>query len=169
MTLISGLITHLFDVNSLLQSASSRNRLNTSQITATSLTSLAQIPDRSVVKLLIDEQPTSVEVVNLPASITLGLSGRSEIGQDGMLFVLPTRRIVSFWMKEMLFDLDFIWIDGDTIVSITPNVPAPKPGLSLSQLPSYSSSVPVTHVLEVPAEWSKQRGWKIGSKILVSQ
>lgn len=126
---------------------------------------VAQIPDRTVVPLLIDKQAFSVEVVNAPASISRGLSGRTEIGQDGMLFVMPQREIASFWMKEMLFDLDLIWIDGATIVSLTPDVPAPPPGSSLSKLPSYSSTVPVTQVLELPAGTAKGKNIRVGSTI----
>lgn len=104
-----------------------------------------------------------VETVTSPKSITQGLSGRTEIGSDGMLFVLPERRIASFWMRDMLFDLDMVWIDGSVVVKIDEHVPAPAKGAPLSELPSYSSEVPVTHVLELPAGKAGELGISVGS------
>lgn len=127
------------------------------------------LQDRDVLTMYIAGQPIQVEAVTTPESIALGLSGRTAIGQDGMLFVLPERRIASFWMKDMLFDLDLIWIDGETITNITPNVPAPSPGTQLSDLPSYSSNVLVTMVLEVPAGTAREKNWKIGDVAVLRQ
>lgn len=140
------------------------NRLEGDSITqsAPTLDSLAQAPDRSVATLAIQGVPLSVEVVNTPASITKGLSGRTEIGQDGMLFVLGRREMASFWMIDMLFDLDLIWIDGNTIVNITSNVPAPAATVAAQSLPTYPSGVLVTHVLEVPAGTAQAGGWHTG-------
>lgn len=118
-----------------------------------------------VVPLSINNHGLFVEVVKTPASITLGLGGRTEIGRDGMLFVLPERRVATFWMKDMLFDLDMVWIDGDTIVGITANVPAPQLGAEDSELPTYPSQVPVTHVLEVPAGTAGANGYAIGQTV----
>lgn len=134
----------------------------------TSLDSLAMVPDRSTEIISADGPELEVEVVNTPASITLGLSGRSEIGRDGMLFVLPERRRASFWMKDMQFDLDLVWIDGDTIVGIQ-TVPAPKANQLTQDLPSYDPGVPVTHVLEVAANTADEKGLFLGSKIQLSK
>lgn len=106
-----------------------------------------------------------VEAVTTPESITQGLSGRTEIGSEGMLFVLPERRAASFWMRDMLFDLDMVWIDGSVVVKIDEAVPAPAPGAPLSELPSYSSEVPVTHVLELPSGKAGELGISEGSLI----
>jgi len=137
-----------------------------------SLSRLENLSDRSVVTLLVNEDPLQVEVVKTAESITLGLSGRSEIGRDGMLFILPTQRIATFWMKDMLFDLDMIWIDEDKIISITADVSAP-PALTASQsapkLPTYSSIVPVTHVLEVPAGTAREKNWQIGAPVVITR
>lgn len=126
---------------------------------------LSNVPDRSVRTITIDDQPFEVEVVNTPASVTLGLSGREAIGHDGMLFVLPQRRQATFWMKDMLFDLDIVWIDGSEVVHLTPDVPAPAPNVSLNSLPKYASQVPVTHVLELPAGKAREMGITVGSII----
>lgn len=128
-------------------------------------TQLADVSDRSVVSLLVGEVPIRVEVVNSSLSITQGLSGRESIGQDGMLFVLPQRQVISFWMKEMQFDLDLIWIDNGTIVGITSDVPAPETNTPLVDLPKFNSVAAVTQVLEVPAGTAKLHNWQVGSAV----
>ena len=92
-----------------------------------------------------------VELVNTGPSIERGLSGRTELGADGMLFVFSQEHIPSFWMKEMQFDLDFVWLRGGQVVELTANVLAPEPDIPLSELPTYSPAEPVDWVLEFPA------------------
>jgi uncharacterized membrane protein (UPF0127 family) len=118
--------------------------------------------DRQIITFKVGAQILRVEVVTTPESITLGLSGREKIGSDGMLFVFSESYVPRFWMKEMRFALDFIWIDHGTVVDITENVPPPKPGQTLSDLPLYSPEVLVNQVLEVPAgsvaQWKVKKG-----------
>lgn len=104
----------------------------------------------------------TVEVVVSDWAIEQGLSGRSVVPADGLLFVMPERSVPRFWMKEMLFNLDIVWIDGMTIVDITNNVPAPDPKTPFSELPVYSPNQPVTAVLEIPAGQAQQYNLQIG-------
>ncbi|SRR5258708_31386521 len=97
----------------------------------------------------IGSQALHVEVVRSTRELSKGLGERNTIGSDGMLFVLPVRIIPTFWMKDMRFGLDFVWIDGDRVVALTPNVPA-EPGVSDISLKVYSPGVLSTHVLELP-------------------
>lgn len=125
------------------------------------------ISDHQVVPLLIEDQRLWVEVVTTPESITQGLSDRTEIGNgtpsQGMLFILPERRQPSFWMKNMHFDLDMIWIKDNQIVAITPNVP--HPAAPQDYLATYSPNQAVDMVLELPAgaasTWKLQAGHQI--------
>lgn len=101
----------------------------------------------------------AVEVMRTPEQITQGLSGRDRMDPaQGMLFLLPSKQQPSFWMKDMRFALDLIWLDNGKIVEVTPNVPPPAPGTLESELPKYAPSVPVTAVLEVPAGTVAQYG-----------
>jgi uncharacterized membrane protein (UPF0127 family) len=124
-----------------------------------------KLPDRSKVLLSVAGRPLLVEVVNTSASLTQGLSGRPAIGSDGMLFVFPKSQKAGFWMKDMQFDLDLIWIDQNKILEITPNVPAPA--TPDAKLPTYSPQQPVDKVLEVPAGTAAELGLEIGSPIVV--
>lgn len=101
----------------------------------------------------------AVEVMRTPEQIAQGLSGRDQMAPaQGMLFLLPSKQQPSFWMKEMRFALDLIWLDNGKIVEVIPNVPPPTPGTPDSELPKYTPSVPVTAVLEVPAGTAGELG-----------
>jgi uncharacterized protein len=125
----------------------------------------SQLADRQRVHLKIGDAILEVEAVTSPESTTLGLSGRSEIGADGMLFVFPTRSILRFWMKDMQFDLDMVWIDDSKIVDITENVPYPVG--NQDTLPVYSPKQPASAVLELPAGMARSYGFVEGDEVLL--
>lgn len=127
----------------------------------------AILKDDSMQEITIGSTKLLVEVVSTPQKIQQGLSGRASLGSDGMLFVLGTRRIPTFWMKEMLFPLDFIWIDGTTVVGITEQVPPPPQGTSIDSLRLYSPTVPVTHVLEVQAGFVAEKKVALGQEVIL--
>lgn len=125
-----------------------------------------QVADRSKITVSVGNKPLTIEVVNTLASITLGLSGRESIGSDGMLFVLPQQTIPTFWMKEMKFALDMVWIQDGKVVEVTANVHAPDHSIPLNELPLYSPKQPVEMVLEVPAGKASEWGLVPGAEIL---
>ena len=87
-----------------------------------------------------------------------GLSGREFLSFDhGMLFIFPTSGIYSFWMKEMKFSIDIIWIDQNwKIVAIKPNAsPETYPR-------SFVSASPAKYVLEIPAGTADYLSLKAG-------
>ncbi|MDO8579709.1 MAG: DUF192 domain-containing protein [bacterium] len=53
-----------------------------------------------------------------------GLSGFTGLkNNEAMLFIFPNADIYGFWMKDMLFPIDILWIDDNfTVVSIKKNV-----------------------------------------------
>lgn len=115
--------------------------------------------------ITIGQKRLVVEAVTTPASIEQGLSGRSEIGGDGMLFVFADDRVPSFWMKEMKFNLDFIWLRDGKVVGITRDVPHPNPNTPVNRLPLYKPNGPVDMVLEVPAGSAEQWQIEIGAQL----
>ena len=120
--------------------------------------------DHQVVRVQIDGQALDVELVNSPASITQGLSGRSSIGAGGMLFVMQEpAAIPSFWMYQMQFDLDLVWIHDQEVVDVTSGAKAPLPNQAPAELPVYRPSQPANLVLEVPAGTAAARSWRPGS------
>lgn len=125
-----------------------------------------QIKDHQIIEIEVAGQVLKVEVVNTPLSSARGLSGRDEIGSDGMLFILPQRKIAQFWMKDMRFDIDIIWIDEGKIIGWQENVPKPEVNTSLDKLLIYSPDQPIEMVLELPAESIKKHQFIIGDSVL---
>ncbi|MDO8470701.1 MAG: DUF192 domain-containing protein [bacterium] len=103
----------------------------------------------------------SVEIADTPAKQGQGLSERVSMKEgEGMLFVFQHPHIPSFWMKDMHFPLDIIWIDESrAIVGIERNVPT-------SSFPqTFSPTQPVLYVLELNASWADRYGVVVGDRI----
>lgn len=122
------------------------------------------VSDHRTVEITVGAHDLIVEVVNQPASITQGLSDRAKMSSEGMLFLLPEKRVVEFWMIRMQFDLDMVWIADEKIVGITANVPKPDPSTPTEKLPLYSSPAAVEMVLELPAGKAQELNLKTGDK-----
>jgi len=101
-----------------------------------------------------------VEVAANNLAIANGLMYRRHLLEDqGMIFLFPTPRPVSFWMKNTLIPLDIIFIDEfGKIVKIHPKA-RPK---DETLIPSGG---PVTTVLEINAGVSKQQGIRVGDHV----
>lgn len=81
---------------------------------------------------------------------------------QGMLFVFEASGLYPFWMKDMKFAIDIVWIDeGKRIVSIAENVP-PEPGKKDKELSLYRPSGDALYVLEVNAGLTQLHGLRIG-------
>lgn len=74
-------------------------------------------------EMKINGKIIKVEIADTLEKQEKGLSGRKFMPESqGMLFVFPDPDYYSFWMKDMNFSLDFIWINDNKIVEITKNV-----------------------------------------------
>ncbi len=84
-------------------------------------------PASSKNKLTIKNKVTiSITIADTDQKRTQGYSNHSAIGYDeGLLFVFDQPDRYQFWMKDMLFDLDFIFINGNRVVYLLENVKAP--------------------------------------------
>ncbi len=120
-------------------------------------------------KLQVGSQTLMVETASTTEAMQKGLSDRSSMNDDqGMLFDYGgVSSIPAYWMKDMKFNLDFIWIYQNKIIGITPDVPAPKS--AEDNLPSYYPPSPVDEVLEVNAGWEEMNNIKIGDDIFLSK
>ena len=117
--------------------------------------------------------PLSVKTLNIDAIIASkasdrkkGLEGRESLPlNQAMLFVFDIKGKYQFWMKDMNFAIDIIWIDENKrIVDIIANVP-PEPGKSDKQLTRYSSRGDALYVLEINAGLSVLHGLSIGDQV----
>lgn len=102
-----------------------------------------------------------VEVVGDKNKQQTGLGKRESMCEDcGMLFVFDDRRQRSFWMKDMKFPLDIVWIDGDKIVAMEKNIP-----YDFSE--TINPSVMADKVLELNAGMASKLDVKIGDKVFL--
>ncbi len=115
----------------------------------------------------IGEGTFPVEVADSPYERSEGLSYRESLADGtGMLFVFRNAHVPSFWMREMRFPLDFVWIGEDcTVVDITRDVPNPPLETPESDLPRYSPSEPALYNLEINAGEAARRGIGIGDGV----
>lgn len=113
--------------------------------------------------MLINNQTIKVEVVNEASTMAKGLSGRNNLCANcGMLFVYPDYQIRNFWMKEMNFPLDIVWIRDETIVGFAVDV---QPFDEQGQISRMASAEPINLVLELNSGWLKKNNVKIGDKL----
>lgn len=110
----------------------------------------------------IGSEVLRVEVVRTPAAITKGLGGRDTIGSEGMLFVFEEPRVATFWMKDMRFNIDLVWITDERVVGVVRDMVAPGKGMVDSVSPRYTSPEPVDMVLEIPTNAAFELGIEPG-------
>ena len=104
-----------------------------------------------------------VEVADTLKKRSLGLGKRNSLKKGwGMLFVFEKRKPHRFWMKDMQFPLDIIWLDNHRIVHIIHNV---KPANSMDKLEVMTSPVPANFVLEIAAGRSAILSLKTGQQM----
>lgn len=116
--------------------------------------------------VIIRNNVFQTEVVRDIKDLEKGLSGRQDIGDDqAMLFIFDSKQKRVFWMKDMNFNIDLLWIDGNTIVGYEKNMPAPAKNTPDNSLPKYYSDREVDKVLEMKAGVVDKLGIKSGDVI----
>lgn len=112
--------------------------------------------------LKINQTTILAEIADTPIKKFKGLSNRDFLPENqGMLFIFEKPDYYSFWMKEMLFPLDFIWIRNGQIVEMTENI---KP--EDYQPPKFlTPKEKVDLVLEVNAGFIEKFKIKVGDEI----
>jgi len=94
----------------------------------------------------------------------VGLSKYKSIPlNQGMIFSFGAADYYPFWMKNMTFAIDIIYLKNNKIVSIFQNVK--PPGSSSESPPIYRPSQPADTVLEINAGLSKKYNFKNGDQI----
>ena len=93
----------------------------------------------------------------------LGLMFRAEIYPDqGMLFLFEEEGYHSFWMKNVNFPLDIIWLDKEKrIVHLESHLPP----CQKIPCPSYGPLLPALYVLELKTGSVEKRGLKLYDKL----
>ena len=99
-----------------------------------------------------------------PDAQSKGLAIRDSLNEnEGMLFIFETPQKYSFWMKDMKFPIDIIWINQEgKIVHIEKNLP---PCVFLLPCPSYAPKDDSLYVLEVVSNFTNKFDINVGDPV----
>ncbi len=105
----------------------------------------------------------TVEVVSKQDDVERGLMYRAGLDQNkGMLFVFTNDDKYRFWMKNMRFNLDILWISLDGyIVFIGRDIPA----CTSAPCSVYAPDKEARYVLELNSGYTTSHHWKVGDKL----
>ena len=114
--------------------------------------------------VVVDGREFVVQVADSSDERRLGLSGQDALNNDeAMLFIFDEPGMHGFWMKDMRFSIDIIWIDENLrVVHLEENV-------SPSSYPeSFIPSVDAKYVLEIYTGQAAAQGIGLGDAVQLS-
>ena len=135
------------------------------QTTLSDTTTLsAETTQYATTAVRVGDKTLNVELALTEEQQALGLGQRDALAKNtGMLFVFKPAEATSFWMKDMRFNIDIIWIADGKIVDISRNVPAPEPNTEPKKLPTYSPNTAIDYALELNAGEAEKM--KVGDRV----
>lgn len=117
-------------------------------------------------KVLVNDQTFKVIVAKSAKDKQIGLSEKNKIEQDqGMLFIFDNPDYHSFWMKDMKFPIDIIYINGDKVTTVIDS--ASPPGSIGGNLETYQPLHRSDKVLEVNAGIASKYNIKKGTLVKI--
>lgn len=131
---------------------------------------------QTLVGVGVGENVVLAEVADSAEERARGLSGRDGLEKGrGMLFLFDPSTssgqaepaVQGFWMKDMRFPIDIIWVRDGKIIGFEEDVSIPTVGISESELPVYFSPGAIDTVLEVSAGTVHDLGIRVGDKFQV--
>lgn len=95
---------------------------------------------------------------------TKGLAVKNTMNESqGMLFVFEHPSLESFWMKDMKFPIDIIWMDANrSVVYVAPQL---EPCPAIGDCPAYVPTKESMYVLETKAGFSHRHDVKLGTQM----
>jgi len=123
-------------------------------------------PDKKTPQVTINNHIFNLEITKTEKEKEIGLAKYKNIPQNfGMLFTFEKPEYHSFWMKNMKFPIDIIFIRNNKIVTIFKNVSPPKS--NNEQLLIYTPSQFSDTVLEINAGLSEKNKFKNGDLVRI--
>lgn len=110
--------------------------------------------------LLVRGACLKIEAAKTPEARTQGLSGREGLAADtAMLFYFDEPGQQCFWMKDMKFAIDMVWLDEDKrVLKVAENV-------SPQTYPESFCQANAQYVAEVPAGQAQKYNLEIGQQV----
>jgi len=102
------------------------------------------------------------EIADTPERKERGLSGRASLPDgQGLLFPYDQPGLHGFWMPDMHFDIDILWMRAGRVVHVESDVS------HLDARAVYRPREPADLVLELPAGTARRRGFRVGDRVEV--
>ncbi len=126
---------------------------------------IASILNSGKSEVCFKKECLEVELAVTDEEQTNGLSGREILDENkGMLFIMERDDIHSFWMKDMRFSLDIMWVSGNgTVVDLIKNAEPCGVPICMPIIPHAESK----YVLEVNAGTVEKINLSIGDELKI--
>ncbi len=113
-------------------------------------------------QITVDGNTFTVQVSDEQAERRQGLSGQAALENDeGMIFIFPENGRHGFWMKDMNFSIDIIWIDENFRVVHLEEMISPS-----TYPDSFVPSVDARYVLEIYTGQAQAQGIGLGDEVV---
>lgn len=121
-------------------------------------------------KITLPKGEVYAEIVDTPQSRAQGLSERKGLAEDeGMLFVFEHPGKYGFWMKDMLFSIDIVWISEDgTVVHVEHSV-TPETYSKNTSPQTFINTPDAKYVLELASGRADAFGLYLGTKVKIGE
>ena len=108
----------------------------------------------------IQNKDFTILVVDTMEELALGLGGRNDLDEAGMLFIFPEVGKHGIWMKDMRFAIDIFWLDENfRIIKVEKNT-------SPDTFPkTFYPEEPVKYVFETKSGFAENWGLKVGDTL----
>lgn len=118
-------------------------------------------------RLVIFENGTSFQarVAVSPQEQRVGLGFLPTNTKTALLFWYNSAQERIFWMKNMQFPIDIIWIYKNKVVLVEKNIPPPSLLVGDEKIPRYGYGVLADKILEIPAGEADNKKIHTGLKV----
>ncbi|HJU59451.1 MAG TPA: DUF192 domain-containing protein [Nitrososphaeraceae archaeon] len=126
----------------------------------------AKVTDSEYLKgsAIVNNYRIVLDIALTDKQVQEGLAIKNSLNEnEGMLFFLGEPQKASFWMKNMKFPIDIIWLNENfSIVHIEQEL---QPCESVSYCKSYKPNSEALYVLETTAGFTKRHNLQIGDNV----
>lgn len=124
---------------------------------------------QSLATITINQTVFEVYVADEPAEQELGLGAVQSLEADqGMVFIFSDSQPRSFWMKEVEYPIDIIWVNDLQVIGYVTAQPE-RTGTAVSDYLVYRSPDSVNMVIEVPAGTVQSVQIEVGDNVLLDE
>lgn len=114
--------------------------------------------------IVINSQTFNLLLAKTDKEKRIGLSEKKSLPENsGMLFVFEKPDYYSFWMKEMQFPIDIIFINKNRIITVYHELKPPQ--TPEENLPIYKPDEPADMVLEINSGLAQKYNLKKGDSV----